>query len=108
MASKQPFERKCLQMLVGQNTKDSVSINVDGCIKHKSDTEKLLGVKFDKKLSFDNQISDICKNEGTNISALAMVRLYIGIAKKHILMNAFFQLAIQLLSSSSVAPQPCK
>ena len=54
MASKQPFERKCLQMLVGQNTKDSVSINVDGCIKQKSDTEKLLGVKFDKKLSFDN------------------------------------------------------
>ena len=27
----------------------------------KSDTEKLLGVKFDKKLAFDDHISDICK-----------------------------------------------
>ena len=27
----------------------------------KSDTEKLLGVKFDKKLTFDDHISDICK-----------------------------------------------
>ena len=27
----------------------------------KSDTEKLLGVKFDTKLTFDDHISDICK-----------------------------------------------
>ena len=56
----------------------------------KSDTEKLLGVKFDKKLAFDDHISDICKKAGRKISALTRVTPYIGIAKKRILMNAFF------------------
>ena len=56
----------------------------------KSDTEKLLGVKFDKKLAFDDHISDICKKAGRKISALARVTQYMGIAKKRILMNAFF------------------
>ena len=39
----------------------------------KSDTEKLLGVKFDKKLTFDDHISDICKKAGRKIYALARV-----------------------------------
>ena len=36
----------------------------------KSDTEKLLGVKFDKKLTFDDHISDICKKAGRKIPLL--------------------------------------
>ena len=55
------------------STNDRVSINVDGFKIDKSDTEKLLGVKFDKKLTFDDQISDICKKAGRKISALARV-----------------------------------
>ena len=43
------------------STNDRVSMNVDGFKIDKSDTEKLLGVKFDKKLTFDDHISDICK-----------------------------------------------
>ena len=38
-------------MLVSTN--ESVSINVTGCKTDKSDTENLLVIKFDKKLSFD-------------------------------------------------------
>ena len=38
-------------MLVSTN--ESVSINVTGCKIDKSDTENLLVIKFDKKLSFD-------------------------------------------------------
>ena len=72
------------------STNDRVSMNVDGFKKGKSDTEKLLGVKFDKKLTFDDHISDICKKAGRKISALARVTPYMGIAKKNILMNAFF------------------
>ena len=37
------------------STNDRVSVNVDGFKIDKSDTEKLLGVKFDKKLTFDDQ-----------------------------------------------------
>ena len=43
------------------STNDRVSMNVDGFKIDKSDTEKLLGVKFDQKLTFDDHISDICK-----------------------------------------------
>ena len=42
------------------STNDRVSVNVDGFKTDISDTEKLLGVKFDKKLTFDNHISGIC------------------------------------------------
>ena len=72
------------------STNDRVSVNVDGFKIDKSDTEKLLGVKFDKKLTFDDHISDICKKTGKKICALARVTPYMGTAKKHILMNAFF------------------
>ena len=53
------------------STNDRVSMNTDGFRIDKSDTEKLLGMKFDKKLTFD--ISAIC------ISALARVTPYLGI-----------------------------
>ena len=75
-------------MLVSTN--DRVSINVDGSKRYKSNTEKLFSVKFDKKLTFDDHISDICEKAGRKISALAGVTPYMEIAKKHILMNAFF------------------
>ena len=45
-------------------------MNVDEFKIDKSDTEKLLGVKSDRKLTFDHHISDICKKAGRKISAL--------------------------------------
>ena len=58
-------------MLVSTN--DRVSMNLDGFKIDKSDTENLLDVKFDQKLTFDYHISDICKKAGRKISALARV-----------------------------------
>ena len=73
---------KCHLLL---RTNDRVSMIVNGFIKiDKSDTEKLIGVKFDRKVTFDNHISDICKKEVRKISALAKVTPCIGIAKKRI------------------------
>ena len=63
------------------STNDRVSMNLDGIKIDKSDTEKLLGVKFDKKLAFDDHISDICKKAGRKISALATVTPNMGITK---------------------------
>ena len=65
-------------------------MNVDGFKIDKSNTQKLLGVKFDKKLTFDDHIFDICKKADRKISVLARVRRYMGIATKRILMNDFF------------------
>ena len=50
------------------STNYRASMSVDGSQIDKSDTEKLLGVKFDKKLTFDYHISDICKKAGRKIS----------------------------------------
>ena len=58
-------------MLVSTN--DRVSMNVDGFKIDKGNTENLLDVKFDQKLTFDDHISDICKKAGRKISALARV-----------------------------------
>ena len=58
-------------MLVSTN--DRVSMNLDGFKTDKSDTENLLDVKFDQKLTFDYHISDVCKKAGRKISALARV-----------------------------------
>ena len=43
------------------STNDRVSMHIDGSEIDKSDTEKLLDVRFDRKLSFEDHISDICK-----------------------------------------------
>ena len=55
------------------STNDRVSMNADGFKIDKSDTEKLLGVKFDKKLSFDDHFSEICKKAVRKISVLSRV-----------------------------------
>ena len=60
-------------------------MNVDGFKINNCDTEKLLGVNFDKKLTFDDHISDICKKASRKISALDRVTPYMRIAKKRIL-----------------------
>ena len=72
-------------------TSDSGSINVAGFKINKSNTENLLGVKFVKKLTFDDYIFDICKKAGRKISTLARVTPYMRITKKHTPMNAFFR-----------------
>ena len=67
-----------------------VSMNVDVFKIDKSDNEELSGAKFDRKLTFDDHIFDICKKAGRKISALSRVIPNMSIAKKRIMMNTFF------------------
>ena len=55
-----------------------------------SECEKLLGVKIDVNLNFNNHISDLCKKATKKISALARVAPFVGFNKRKLLMNAFF------------------
>ena len=55
------------------STIDRISMKVDGFKIDKIDTEKLLGLKFDRKLTFDDHIWDICKKESRKTSALAII-----------------------------------
>ena len=52
--------------------------------------EKLLGVKFDHKLTLDDHISKFCKKASRKIHASARVTLYMNLLKKCILMKVFF------------------
>ena len=56
-----------------------------------SKSEKLLRVKFDHKLSFDDHISELCKKASRKINALSRVASHMNILKRRILMNAFFK-----------------
>ena len=55
-----------------------------------SPCEKLLGARFNSKLTFDAHINDICKKAGFNLNALARITTYMDLNKKRLLLNAFF------------------
>ena len=51
--------------------------------------EKLLGVKTDSKLSFENHISSLCKKASQKLHALRRVVNFMDLAKRKSLMKAF-------------------
>ena len=78
---------KC-HVLVG--TSKPVGIKVGDYTIDKSECEKLLGVKIDVNLNFNDHISDLCNKASRKISALARVTPFVGLSKRKLLMNAFF------------------
>ena len=52
---------------------------------------KLLGITFDKKLSFRKHIEDLCKTANQRIHALARVSYFVDPAKIETLMNTFIK-----------------
>ena len=73
------------------NVKDEVSMTIGDFNVVNSECEKLLGVKFDYKITYNSHVSDLCKNASRKINALARVAAYMSISKRRILMNAFFK-----------------
>ena len=65
-------------------------VHILHCIVSECDCEKLLGVKIDVNINFNDRISDLCKKASRKISALARVTPFIGLSKRKLLMNAFF------------------
>ena len=51
--------------------------------------EKLLGVKIDSKLSFENHVSSLCKKASQKLHALQRVVNFMDLAKRKSLMKAF-------------------
>ena len=72
------------------SSSENESIRVDENDVRKSQCEKLLGAKFDTKLTFKNHITDICSEASQKIYTLARVGPYMDLSKRCIPMNAFF------------------
>ena len=73
------------------STNNNVKIKIGNFDITNSKSEKLVGVKFDHKLSFDDHISELCKRASRKIHALSRVISNINISKRRILINAFFK-----------------
>ena len=73
------------------NTNESVKITIRDFDINNSTCEKLLGVKFDNKISFDEYITNLCKKGNRKLHALSRITPYMNFSKRRILMNAFFK-----------------
>ena len=72
------------------STNDNVKIRKGNFQIENTKREKLLGIQFDNKLSFDYHLSEICKKASRKLYALGRVTPYMNLSKRKILMNAFF------------------
>ena len=55
-----------------------------------SSCEKLLGVFFDSKLTFQSHIDNICKKTSQKLNAISRITSYMDFNKKRLAVNAFF------------------
>ena len=74
-------------LLVTTNALTSVSIN--GFQITNSTEEKLLGIKFDTKLSFENHVASLYKKASQKLHALTRIVDYMNLSKRKALMKTF-------------------
>ena len=56
-----------------------------------SKTEKLLGVKIDRTLNFDEHVRSLCKKAGRKLSVLFRLSSYMNVKQKRTLMKSSFE-----------------
>ena len=69
--------------------KPAVSAKIGKFVISNSNEEKLLGIKIDTKLSFENHVSSLCKKASQKLHALARIVNYMDLSKRKSLMKAF-------------------
>ena len=72
------------------SSSDAVNLRVSEYHIKNSECEKLLGVKFDNKPTFEKRVTDICRKASRKIYALARIAPYMDLSKRRMVMNAFF------------------
>ena len=66
------------------------SIMIENKQIRNSSCEKLLGVFFDSKLTFQSHIDNICKKASQKLNAISRITPYMDFNKKRLAVNAFF------------------
>ena len=72
------------------STNNAPELKVGDSLIKTSSYEKLLGVKTDYKLTFNNHLANVCKKANNKLRALARATPYITIEKRELVMNYFF------------------
>ena len=72
------------------STDQSLNFQLGGLLIEISDCEKMLGVKIDYKLNFDEHVKTLCSKSNNKLRALARTTPYMSVDQKKILMNSFF------------------
>ena len=70
-------------------TNSAVSANIEEFVINNSNEEKILGIKTDIKLSFENHVSSLCKKASQKLHALTRIVNYMDLSKRKCLMKAF-------------------
>ena len=69
---------------------DAVNLKISEYDIKNSECEKLWGVKFDNKLTFEKHITDICRKTSRKTYALARIAPYMDLPKRCMVVNTFF------------------
>ena len=64
-------------------------VNVENYEIFKNNCEKLLRVKFDNKLKFNEHVSGLCKKPSQKLHALARIAHYMSTEKRRMIMKVF-------------------
>ena len=75
--------------MILSETSTQLSMMVDNFEIKNSQTEKMLGIKIDNKLTFDPHVSDLCSKVSQKLHALSRVSQFMPLERRKELMNAF-------------------
>ena len=72
------------------STNAPVDFQLGDSLTKRSDCEKMLEVKIDYKLNFDEHVKTLCSKANNKLRSLARATPYMSVENKKILMNSFF------------------
>ena len=75
--------------LILSDTNQDYSVKVDKCSIKNSKSAKLLGIKIDNKLKFDEHVSDLCTKATQKLHALSRVSNFMTLKQRQTTMKAF-------------------
>ena len=79
---------KFQMMFLGHKHANKLCLNVNGQFILQNEEVKLLGVKIDRKLTFETHVKEICTKVNQKVSTFRRVRPYLGIQKSQVLFNS--------------------
>ena len=69
--------------------KDSYPWNINDLTINSENSEKLLGIEIDTKLSFEQRISTLCNKASNQLNVIRRIQKYKGFNEKEVLLNSF-------------------